>query len=109
QLRRRSAVGGGLWRRGGYKYLEYAPPAGYGPLRQAIAAHIGVTRAVRCAPEQVIVTSGAQRAFDLLCRVLLDPGDRAWIEEPGYLDVRAALVAAGARLVPVPVDEEGVN
>jgi len=83
--------------------------AGYGPLRQAIAAHIGVTRAVRCAPEQVIVTSGAQQAFDLLFRVLLDPGDRAWIEEPGYLDVRAALLAAGARLVPVPVDEAGVN
>jgi len=104
-----SAIVRRLWRRGGYKYLEYGPPAGYGPLRQAIAAHIGVTRAVRCAPEQVIVTSGAQQAFDLLFRVLLDPGDRAWIEEPGYLDVRAALLAAGARLVPVPVDEAGVN
>jgi GntR family transcriptional regulator/MocR family aminotransferase len=104
-----SAIVRRLWRRGGYKYLEYGPPAGYGPLREAIAAHIGVTRAVRCSPEQVIVTSGAQQAFDLLFRVLLDPGDRAWIEEPGYLDVRAALLAAGAKLVPVPVDEAGVN
>jgi GntR family transcriptional regulator / MocR family aminotransferase len=104
-----SAIVRRRWRRGGYKYLEYGPPAGYAPLRQAIAAHIGVTRAVRCDPEQVIVTSGAQQAFDLLFRVLLDPGDRAWIEEPGYLDVRAALQAAGAKLVPVPVDEEGVN
>jgi GntR family transcriptional regulator/MocR family aminotransferase len=108
-LRAWSAIVRRLWRRGGYKYLEYGPPAGYQPLREAIAAHIGVTRAVRCAPEQVIVTSGAQQAFDLLFRVLLDPGDRAWIEEPGYLDVRAALLAAGAKLVPVPVDEAGVN
>jgi GntR family transcriptional regulator/MocR family aminotransferase len=108
-LRAWSAIVRRLWRSGGYKYLEYGPPAGYWPLRQAIAAHIGVTRAVRCAPEQVIVTSGAQQAFDLLFRVLLDPGDRAWIEEPGYLDVRAALLAAGARLVPVPVDEAGLN
>jgi len=98
-----------LWRRGGYQYLEYGDPAGYRPLRQAIAAHIGVTRAVHCEPHQVIVTSGSQQAFDLLFRVLLDPGDRAWIEEPGYLDVRAALIAAGAELVPVPVDGAGLD
>jgi GntR family transcriptional regulator / MocR family aminotransferase len=98
-----------LWNRGGYKYLEYGEPAGYWPLRQAIAAHISVTRAVRCRPEQVIVTSGSQQAFDVLFRMLLDPGDRAWIEEPGYLDVRAALLAAGAVLVPVPVDAEGLD
>jgi GntR family transcriptional regulator/MocR family aminotransferase len=108
-LRAWSAIVRRLWRHGGYKYLEYGPPAGYGPLRQAIAAHIGITRAVRCAPEQVIVTSGAQQAFDVLFRVLLDPGDRAWIEEPGYLDVRAALLAAGARLVAVPVDTAGMK
>jgi GntR family transcriptional regulator/MocR family aminotransferase len=98
-----------LWRRGGYKYLEYGDPAGYWPLRQAIAAHISVTRAVQCEATQVIVTGGSQQAFDLLFRVLLDPGDRAWIEEPGYLDVRAALIAAGAELVPVPVDSGGLD
>jgi GntR family transcriptional regulator/MocR family aminotransferase len=98
-----------LWRDGGYTYLEYGDPAGYRPLRQAIAAHISVTRAVRCDPQQVIVTSGSQQAFDLLFRVLLDPGDRAWIEEPGYLDVRAALMAAGGQLVPVPVDGAGLD
>jgi len=98
-----------LWNRGGYKLLEYGEPAGYWPLRQAIAEHIAVTRAVRCDPQHVIVTSGSQQAFDLLFRVLLDPGDRAWIEEPGYLDVRAALMVAGAELVPVPVDGEGID
>jgi GntR family transcriptional regulator / MocR family aminotransferase len=97
-----------LWKRGRYRQLEYGEPAGYWPLRQAIAEHISVTRAVRCDPRQVVVTSGSQQAFDLLFRVLLDPGDRAWIEEPGYLDVRAALLAAGADLVPVRTDRHGV-
>ena len=97
-----------LWKKGRYRQLEYGEPAGYWPLRQAIASHISVTRAVRCDPRQVIVTSGSQQAFDLLFRVLLDPGDRAWIEEPGYLDVRAALLAAGADLVPVPTDRHGL-
>lgn len=98
-----------LWKRGGYRFLEYGDPAGYAPLRHAIAEHITVTRAVQCDPLQVIITSGSQQAFDLLFRLLLDPGDRAWIEEPGYLDVRAALVAAGAQLVPVPLDSAGID
>ena len=96
------------WRRASHHLLDYGDPAGYWPLRKAIAEHIGWSRGVRCAPEQVIVTSGAQQAFDVVFRLLLDPGDQAWIEEPGYLDVRAALVAAGAALVPVPVDDQGI-
>jgi GntR family transcriptional regulator/MocR family aminotransferase len=98
-----------LWKQSGYRQLEYGEPAGYRPLREAIAAHISVTRAVRCDPDHVVVTSGSQQAFDILFRVLLDPGDRAWIEEPGYLDVRAALLAAGADLVPVPIDGDGIR
>jgi GntR family transcriptional regulator/MocR family aminotransferase len=89
--------------------LDYGEPAGYRPLREAIAAHVGVTRGIRCTADQVIVTSGAQQAFDILFRLLLDPGDQAWIEDPGYLDVRAALIGAGANLVPVPVDRDGIN
>jgi GntR family transcriptional regulator/MocR family aminotransferase len=57
----------------------------------------------------VIVTAGAQQAFNILFQLLLDPGDEAWIEEPGYLDVRGALTAHGAKLVPVPVDESGMD
>src|SRR5262249_45837318 len=79
------------------------------PLPEAIAAHIGVTRGVRCLPEQVLVTSGAQGALDLASRVLLDPDDAAWIEDPGYGGTRGALLAAGARLVAVPVDREGIE
>lgn len=86
----------------------YQHPQGYLPLRESIAAHIGITRGVHCSPEQIIMTAGSQGALDLAARVLLDPGDRAWVEDPGYLGARGALLAAGARLVPVPVDHEGI-
>lgn len=97
------------WRSARHELLDYGDPAGYRRLREAIAAHINVSRGLRCAPQQVIVTSGAQQAFDVLFRLLLDPGDEAWMEDPGYLDVRAALIGAGARLVAVPVDDQGID
>lgn len=87
----------------------YQRAEGYDPLREAIAAHIGITRGVSCSPEQIILTAGSQGALDLAARVLLDPGDTAWIENPGYLGSRGALLAAGARLIPVPVDQEGIE
>lgn len=90
-------------------HAYYQPAAGYEPLRAAIAAHIGISRGVRCAPDQVILTAGAQGALDLAARTLLDPGDATWIENPGYFGAQGALVAAGARLVPIPVDDEGLS
>ena len=87
----------------------YQNAQGYSPLREVIAAHIGITRGVHCSPEQIILTSGSQGALDLVARVLLDPGDLAWVEDPGYVGARGSLLAAGARLVPVPVDQEGIN
>ncbi|HMA37163.1 MAG TPA: PLP-dependent aminotransferase family protein [Chloroflexia bacterium] len=87
----------------------YQPAQGYAPLRATIAAHIGITRGVHCAPEQILITAGAQGALDLVARVLLDPGDRAWVEDPGYVGARGALLGAGARLVEVPVDPEGLD
>ena len=89
--------------------LKYQDVAGYAPLREAIAHHVIVARQVRCAPEQIIIVSGSQGGLDLAARVLLDPGDAAWIEDPGYLGGRNALLAAGARLVPVPVDRDGLR
>jgi GntR family transcriptional regulator/MocR family aminotransferase len=86
----------------------YQTPAGYAPLREAIAAHIGITRGVRCSPEQIIITAGSQGALDLACRTLLNPGDPAWIENPGYFGAQGALLAAGAQLIPVPVDADGL-
>ena len=68
-----------------------------------------MARGVRCEPEQVVVTTGAQAALDLLARMLLDPGEPAWVEEPGYYGAQAAFVAAGARLQPLHVDERGLG
>lgn len=96
------------WRRRGV-WLGEADPAGERELRAAIASYLEHSRGARCTPEQVVVVSGTQHALDLLARLLLDPGDAAWIEEPGYNGARTPLVAAGARLVPVPVDAEGLD
>ncbi len=87
----------------------YGHPGGLPVLREAIAACFGAARGVACEPSQVIVVAGAQAALDLSCRLLLDPGDPAWIEEPGYLGARGALLAAGAHLVPVATDADGLD
>jgi GntR family transcriptional regulator/MocR family aminotransferase len=89
--------------------FHYSDPAGYAPLREAIAGYLGLSRGVRCTAQQVIIVSGSQQALDLIARILLDPGDSAWVEEPGYMGARAALIGAGARVVPVPVDDEGLD
>lgn len=98
-----------VWRQPPQELLGYGDPAGYGPLRQAISDHLCATRAVRCSWEQVVIVTGSQQALDLSARLLLDPGDAAWVENPGYPGARAALSGAGARLVPVPVDKEGLD
>lgn len=84
-------------------------PTGYGPLREAIAAYLTVSRGIRCHAGQIIITSGFQGALALLTRAFLRPGDAVWLEEPGYFFAREALLAAGGLLVPVTVDEEGLN
>ncbi len=96
------------WRTLPREALAYGDSAGYRPLRKAIAAYLGVSRGVRCTPEQVIVVSGSQQALELAARVLLDPGDQVWLEDPGYRGARGVMVASGARVVPVPVDREGL-
>ena len=97
------------WRYPKQEFLVGGDAAGYAPLRAAIAAYLGAARAVRCDPDQVLIVSGAQQALDLATRVLIDPGDRVWIEDPGYAGIRGALVASGAALVPVPLDAEGID
>lgn len=86
----------------------YADPAGDVGLRRAIARHLAVSRGVRVDASRVLVTSGVQQAAALACQVLVEPGDVVAIEDPGYLPVRRAVEAAGARVVDVPVDEEGL-
>ncbi len=76
-------------------------------LQKAIAGYLASARGVRCAPEQIIVTTGAQAAFDLLARLLIGPGDSVWMEEPGYYGAEAAFAVSGARLISMPVDLDG--
>jgi GntR family transcriptional regulator/MocR family aminotransferase len=97
------------WRHRATSLLGYGDPAGYRPLREAVATYLGAARGVHCRPEQVFITNGAQQGIDLAVRTLLDPGDAVWVENPGYRGARGALVAAGAHLVPVPVDHEGLQ
>jgi GntR family transcriptional regulator/MocR family aminotransferase len=79
-------------------------------LREAIAGHVAFVRAVVCNTDNLVITSGAQQAFDLLARLLVTPGEtRVAVENPGYPSTRGAFNAAGAKLVPVPVDEEGLR
>ena len=89
--------------------LEGGDPAGQRGLRDAIAAHVSAARGVRCTGEQVFVTTGTQQAFDEILRLLVDPGDPVWVEDPGYLGARHAVVAARARPVAVPVDDHGLD
>jgi len=89
--------------------LAGAHPGGYGPLREAIADYLGSVRGVRCHPDQVAITSGVQQGLDLLARLLLKPGDRVWLEDPGYFGAAMAFRNARARIVPVPVDSQGLS
>jgi GntR family transcriptional regulator / MocR family aminotransferase len=89
--------------------LNYGDPMGSKEFREAIAAYLRTARAVHCDARQIMVVSGSQQALDICARTLLDPGDRVWIEDPGYLLLRSALTLAGCDLVPVPVDGEGLD
>jgi len=89
--------------------LQYGGPLGFEELRKAICAYLRTARAVHCDPEQVMIVAGSQQALEITTRVLLDDRSAAWVEEPGYWLTRHVLTAAGCRLVPVPVDGEGLD
>src|SRR5579884_4296830 len=95
------------WRNPPPELLSYGDPHGYLPLREAIASYLKAARGVKCEAEQIVIVSGSQQALDLAARILLDQGDVVCIEDPGYLGARHAFLGAGARLVPVAVDDEG--
>jgi GntR family transcriptional regulator/MocR family aminotransferase len=107
-----------IWRRLVSRHLKHAvpgvfnhraSPAGHDGLRQEIVAYLARARAVRCSPEQVIIVSGSQQALDLCARLLLDPGDEAAIEEPGYPGARQLFLAHLATLKALPVTDTGVS
>jgi GntR family transcriptional regulator/MocR family aminotransferase len=91
------------------KSLDYGDPMGSGDLRNAITMYLRTARAVRCEAHQIMIVTGSQQALDITARVLLDPGDRVWMEEPGYRLAGNVFVLNGCTVVPVPVDYSGMN
>ena len=89
--------------------LNYTDPMGSKNFREVIAAYLRTARAVDCDAGQIMVVNGSQQALDLCARVLLDRGSPVWMEEPGYDLMRHALMLSGCRLIPVPVDRDGLN
>lgn len=91
------------------KYLDYGSPMGLMDLRQAIATYLRTARGVHCEAEEIMIVSGSQQALDICARVLLSPGSRVWMEEPGYRYARSVFALNSCPVVPVPVDREGLN
>jgi len=97
------------YRKGSSMLLGYGRTAGYRPLCKAIATYIQTTRGVQCEEEQILITAGSQQGLALIAKVLLQPGDAVWFENPGYIGARSAFQSAKAQLIPVPVDEHGLR
>ncbi|MDC8774080.1 MocR-like pyridoxine biosynthesis transcription factor PdxR [Roseateles albus] len=93
----------------GHQLLGYGDPQGREELRVAIADYLRQSRGLRCDADQVLVLTSSQQALQLLASLLLDEGDRVWLEEPGYRGAATAFAAAGAQLQSVPVDQEGMQ
>ncbi len=89
--------------------MTYGDPLGYMPFREAIAEYLSTSRAVRCDASRIVVTTGSQAGLQLCANVLLDAKQSIWMEEPGYFGAQKVSMAAGVRILPVPVDQEGLD
>lgn len=89
--------------------LAGCDPMGYRPLQEALCEYLGASRGVNCVPEQIAIVSGVQEALDIAARLLLDPGDRVCMEDPGYDGASLVFAAAGARIAAVSVDDGGMS
>jgi GntR family transcriptional regulator/MocR family aminotransferase len=90
-------------------HLGYSDPRGTIELRKTICDYLQVARAVRCDPEQIVITTGTQHAIDIAIRALPGLDKEVWIEDPGYPLTRQALLAVGAKVRPIPVDGQGID
>ncbi|WP_299380648.1 PLP-dependent aminotransferase family protein [uncultured Kiloniella sp.] len=97
------------WRYPKDDLLRNPDPCGYIPLRKEIADYLRVARGIKCDWQQIMITSGARQATDFMARILLDSGDTAWFEEPGYPGLKGPLHSAGIEMAFVPVDDEGLS
>jgi GntR family transcriptional regulator/MocR family aminotransferase len=95
--------------RAGKNLSEYGAPNGCVELRQAIAAHLGLTRGISMTPDRIVITAGAQDALNVICRLLVRPGVPVVVENPCYGSAALVLESFGAKLHPVPVDSQGLD
>jgi len=89
--------------------FRYPDRSGDVRLKAALVSYLSVSRGIACTPEQIIITGGYQGAIGLVCRLLLAPGDKVWVEDPGYHWTLATLETVGAQSVPVTVDQQGLD
>ena len=97
------------WKKDGEHLMRYGDSQGLPQLRAAIAGYLAQSRGVVCDAEQILVLTSSQQALQLIAQLLIDPNDTVWLEDPGYLGARNAMLSAGAKIIPVPVDDEGMN
>jgi GntR family transcriptional regulator/MocR family aminotransferase len=102
-------IAGRHWRRAPGEVLESEDPRGLPTLRTTLAEYLATTRGVRCGVDNIVITPSTQASLDLVVRATLAPKDVAWVEDPGYVGARALLRQAGATVVPVPVDAQGMD
>jgi len=103
-----SRLEGRRWRRPDH-HMGYSDPAGFAPLRELLCVYLRASRGVICTPEQIVITSGSQQGLFLLSQLLLAPGDKVWLESPGYQGATAPMFAAGATVCTLPVDAGGMD
>ncbi|TCD15407.1 PLP-dependent aminotransferase family protein [Oricola cellulosilytica] len=97
------------WRQARSTIMRYPDADGLMDLRKAVASHLRANRGILCSPEEIFIFNGAQDAFNRIGAMLLDPGDTVWFENPGPIGARNSLISAGAKLVPLPIDDEGID
>lgn len=97
------------WRQPRREMLIYGGPMGFGPCREAIAEYVTIVRGVRCDPSQIMIVNGSQQGLEISARTLLDPGDPVWVEEPAYPGALQALRTVNSKVIPVPVDDDGLD
>jgi GntR family transcriptional regulator/MocR family aminotransferase len=97
------------WRHPQRMIVDGGDPGGYPPLRAAIADYLRQARGIDCVPDDILIVSGIRQAVDLTCRLLLDPGDKVWVERPGFPGIGAAIAASGGQLAHITVDAEGLD
>lgn len=106
--RRFAQISAQLWRKPPPELLSYSSGGGHSELRKELALHLRQARSVNCDPDQIVITEGVHQAVDLIARLLGDPQDKVWVEEPGYWGIRSVLTINGLRVEAVPVDAEGL-